>query len=115
MSKDVMKIELTEVSVAAATTSMQGFIDDMWDSIDVNHTPSSIELNVVVFVTVSNSVTSKTFALVFIWYEDASVQKTRMKNIFAAFTAGITAMEGASSYTTVSAVTVRGTMAMVWA
>ena len=103
MAKDTMSVEFVETDVAKATTTVQGFIDDFWASLDVNYTPSAITLvaNLVLTVVNGSSVTLK-FPATFKWTEDAEVQETRMKNIFAAFTAGLTAMEAASSYTTVT-------------
>lgn len=111
MSQDRMQVDFHETTVARVDTTVQGFIDDFWASIDVNYTPSAIELTVEFKLVVQNAGgTEKTFRQTLNWFEDASVQNTRMKNIFAAFTAGITAMEGASSYTTV--ISLSGTAVM---
>lgn len=116
MSKDIMNINFVEATIAAADTMMQGFIDDMWASIDTSHTPSSIELVAEIKLALTNAGgTAVVFPFFFHWLEDAATQNTRMKAIWAAFTAGLTAAEGQSSYTTVGSVKVSAQMAIVWA
>ena len=109
--KDTMRVDSYESSVANVDTSVQGFIDDFWTSVDNTHTPASIELIAALEITVRNgSNVDKKFPFTFRWFEDAATQNTRMKNIFAAITAGITAAEAASSYTTV--LVVEGTVTL---
>lgn len=103
MAQVSMQVKFTETTVALANTTVQGFIDDFWDSVDVSYTPTAIELFANLNFKVKNAGdVEKTFPASFKWYEDAATQNTRMKAVFAAFTAGLTAMEGASSYTTVT-------------
>lgn len=103
MAQDTMGVKFAETTVARVNTTVQGFIDDFWASVDTNYTPSAITLVANLVLTVENgSGTEQKCTSSFKWTEDAATQNTRMKNIFAAFTAGLTAMEAASSYTTVT-------------
>jgi len=103
MAQDAMQVKFAETTVARVNTTVSGFIDDFWASIDVNYTPSEIELFANLKLTVENAGgTEKVFSSSFRWIEDAATQNTRLKNVFVAFTAGLTAMETASSYTTVT-------------
>ena len=100
--KDTMRIEVYETALGNFQTSVQGFIDDFWASVDVSHTPASIDLTASIKTVVKNaSNVEKTFPSSFRWFEDAATQNTRMKNIFVGFCGGITNMEAASSYTTI--------------
>jgi len=103
MAVETMQVTYAETTVALLDATIQGYIDDFYASIDTNYTPSAMTLvaNLVLTVVNGSSVTLK-FPATFTWTEDAATINTRMKNIFAAFTAGLTAMEGASSYTTVT-------------
>jgi hypothetical protein len=105
--QDTIRSDFLEPTIAAANTTANTFIDGSWASIDVSHTPTEIQLTAVIKFSVTNGTgVTKIFDLRFTWTEDATVQNTRMKAIWAAFTAGLTAMEGASSYTTVVSVAV---------
>lgn len=101
MSDDRMRVDFSETTVARVNTTVQGFIDDFYASVDVNYTPSAMKISADMTLVVTDGATPRTFRATFNWYEDAVTINTRIKNIFAAFTAGLTSMEGSSSYTTV--------------
>lgn len=107
MSKDRMNVNFVETTIALADTTMQGFIDDFYASNDVSYTPASMEIQATIaFKVKDGSNVEKTLGFSLQWFESASVINTRLKNIWAAFTAGLTAMEAASSFTTVMTVSV---------
>lgn len=107
MGKDISRTTLEELTVAAMVTAVSTHIDNIWAAVDVSHAPSALELTAYVDFTVSNAGgTSRVLKFIFNWYEDATVQNTRMKEIFGHFATALTAMEGASSYTTVNSLKV---------
>ena len=88
-------------------TSVQGLIDNFYGTVDVSYTPSAMEIRALINFKVQNgSAVEKVFVFNFNWYEDGATINTRLKNIWAAFTAGLTAMEAASTYTTVISISV---------
>jgi len=99
---EVMKVGFNETTIALANATVDGYIDDFYASIDVNYTIASIELSILADLTVQNAGSDEEiFRFKFRWFEDDGVLNTVMKNIWAAFTDGLTNMETASSYTTV--------------
>jgi len=111
MAVETMAVSYVETTVALLNTTIQGYIDDFYASIDVTYTPSGMRMSSTIRLTIQNAGTDElVFNLSFEWYEDTAVINTRLKNIFAAFTAGITAMEAASSYTTV--ISLSGTLTL---
>jgi len=102
MATEVMRVSFNEATIALANTTVDGYIDDFYASIDTNHTIASIELSILADLTVQNAgLDEEVFGFRFRWFEDAGVLNTVMKDIWQAFTDGLTNMEAASSYTTV--------------
>jgi hypothetical protein len=100
MPTETMQVTVLETTIALLDTTVQGYIDDFYASIDVSYAPDSMRISATLRLTIQNAGTDElVFNLSFDWFEDTAVINTRLKNIFAAFTAGITAMEGASTYT----------------
>lgn len=103
MASQTWSITVNEDTVAKVNTIIEGMIDDFWNYIDANHTPTKISLSANLTFDVENGAgTSQTPTFTWSWIEDGAVQNTRMKNIWNAFATGLTNMEGASTYTTVN-------------
>lgn len=101
-----------EATVALADTTIDGYIDDFYASIDANYTPDDMSIKVDLIYTVENAGgDEQEFRMIFEWFEDTGVLNTILKNVLTGFTAGLTTMEGASSYTTV--VSLIGTVTLV--
>lgn len=111
MPKEISRVTIKEITVADAVNVAQVHIDNFWAAVDLSHALLSMEITAKIDFTVANaSGTEKTFRFTFNWFEDTAVQDTRLQAIYASFGAALTAMEGASSYTTV--VSVNGTILM---
>jgi hypothetical protein len=105
MAKAKTSITSVEDTIALAKTTIDSFIDDFWTSIAASHTPTAIELRATITLNMTNGVDPKAMSPIGLyWYEDAAVQNTRMKNIWDAFLTGLSAVEAASTYTTVNSI-----------
>ena len=115
MAEEKMQVSFSETTVALANTTLTGFIDDFYASIDVTYTPVSMKIVASMILVIRNAGgDEEIFKLSFEWFEDAATINTRMKNILQAFTAGITAMEAASSYTTIQTLSGKVVMTIIY-